>query len=232
MPYNDTGVSRTGAADRKNGGRDQARGAGSAAQAARKNRGRARRKWGTKTRGLQRGMGFPAAPTVVVRHRAQHSKVDLIIAECHTGCAAEALAHSPDRLGAAAGERGAGTVAQEPPTMASARVLAAVDPAHAHAKPRGWTPGSSPKLEHYRRRPARSGRRDARELSSGFGLTLGEPGIDAVTLAMRSSSRRASRRISCLRHQGAVSRASPAAHRSRPGTGSPPSLARFARTWW
>ena len=95
---------------------------------ARLRKSRRARKRGVKATGSVR-VGLPAArshraPCAGSKARSHHRRMP-------PGPAAEALAHPPDRLGTAAHQPAAGTVAQERRPWREPTILAAVDPAHA-----------------------------------------------------------------------------------------------------
>jgi len=122
-------------------------------------------------------------PHEAIVRRAKQSEADLIIAECHQGSRLKPwLMHLTDWELLRTSPVPVLLFKNTKPYQRPA-VLAAVDPSHAHAKPAGL----DPKIVEFGDQVAGSLRGSLHVMHANypsmFGLTLGDPAFDAVTLA-------------------------------------------------
>lgn len=124
---------------------------------------------------------FPPHEAIV--RRAQHSKIDLIIAECHQGVRLkpwlihltdwELLRTSPLPV----------LLLKNPRPWREPTILAAVDPSHTHDKPARLDVAIVAEASRFARALHGTVELVHANFPSGFGLMLGDPAIGAATLA-------------------------------------------------
>ena len=196
-------------------GGDQARSAAAAAQAAGEDRGA--RAQARRQDDLQRGVGLSAArghraPRAALRRRSHHRRVP-------PGPATEALARTPDRLGAAANQPAAGAAAEERATRGASPPSwrPSIRPTRTTSRPDS-TPPSSPRPAHLARELHGSFELMHAIFPTGFGADVRRSGHRRPDPRgrLRAAEDAQPRQVRSLRRQGAHSACLASAGGQRP----------------